>query len=255
MKTLGSFGRICYGIGIVAFGLEHLVHADFVTRVVPYWPDWLPGHAMWAYVVGVMLIACGAEILSGRHARAAALSLGGLIFASVVLLYIPLVAPTPTNGGLLTSMFKAVALSGGAFAIARSLASNRGDSIVLLWIGRAFFGAFLVLCGVLHFIYRDFVATLVPAWIPGSYFWTYFAGIALIAGGTGINIPPLSRFAATLTGVMIFIWFLILHIPRSLAQPHNVNELTAVFEALAMSGIAFVLAGPASSSTSPVGSR
>jgi uncharacterized membrane protein YphA (DoxX/SURF4 family) len=95
-----------------------------------------------------------------------------------------------------------------------------------------------------HFIYADFVATLVPAWIPGHYFWTYFAGIALIAGGAGLIIPQTARLAATLTGLMIFLWVVLLHIPRALAAvgPQIRNEWTAVFEALFFSGIAFVLA-------------
>jgi hypothetical protein len=40
---------------------------------------------------------------------------------------------------------------------------------------------------------------------------------------------------------MIFIWVVILHIPRAVAM-RNSNETTAVFEALAFSGVAFILA-------------
>jgi uncharacterized membrane protein YphA (DoxX/SURF4 family) len=87
--------------------------------------------------------------------------------------------------------------------------------------------------------------SLVPTWIPGARFWTYFAGVALIAGGAGIIVPLTTRLAASLSGLMIFLWFVMLHIPRALAAPaaQSRNEWTAVFEALAMSGIAFVLAG------------
>lgn len=245
MEKLVSAGRTFYAIGIIAFGLEHLVHGAFVTRVVPYWPASIPGQDLWAYGIGLLLVVFGGAILFGKQAHAAAILLGTLIALSVLLLYVPLVAPTPSNGGLLTNMFKAVALCGGAFAIARSLANY--EPLAFLWIGRVGFGSFLMLAGVLHFVYRDFVATLVPTWIPGSYFWTYFAGVALFAGGAGINIPRLSKLAATLSGAMIFIWVFVLHIPRAAATPHSLNELTAVFEALAMSGIAFVLAGSARS--------
>jgi hypothetical protein len=43
---------------------------------------------------------------------------------------------------------------------------------------------------------------------------------------------------------MIFLWFIMLHIPRAIADPHsgNGNEWTSVFEALAFSGIAFLMA-------------
>jgi uncharacterized membrane protein YphA (DoxX/SURF4 family) len=91
----------------------------------------------------------------------------------------------------------------------------------------------------------SFVETLVPSWIPWHSFWTYFAGIALIASGFAIIINIKARLAAFLLGIMIFIWLAVLHLPRGIADPHigHGNELRSVFESLAFSGIAFVLAG------------
>jgi hypothetical protein len=40
---------------------------------------------------------------------------------------------------------------------------------------------------------------------------------------------------------MILLWVVLLHIPRALAL-HNAGETAGIFEALAMSGIAFILA-------------
>src|SRR5262249_56813851 len=102
--------------------------------------------------------------------------------------------------------------------------------------------------GMQHFLFAPFVDTLVPTWIPPSArFWTCFAGVALIAGGVGMMVPKTRRLAAALSGLMIFLWVLVLHIPRALAASESQlrNEWTAVFEALAMSGIALVLAGTA----------
>jgi uncharacterized membrane protein YphA (DoxX/SURF4 family) len=71
-------------------------------------------------------------------------------------------------------------------------------------------------------------------------FWTYFAGVALIAGGVGLIVPATTRLAALLSGAMVFVWLLVLHLPRALTI-RDANEATAVFEALAVSGIAFLL--------------
>ena len=75
-------------------------------------------------------------------------------------------------------------------------------------------------------------------------FWTYFAGIALIAAGLGIITGILRWLAALMLGIMIFLWVWMLHIPRAMADPRGNlgNEWTSVFEALAFSGIAFLLA-------------
>ncbi len=120
-------------------------------------------------------------------------------------------------------------------------------------VGRHFLPITVAVFGIDHFLYTDFVASLVPSWIPGALFWTYFAGIALIAAGVGMILGIQARLASLMLGIMIFLWFIILHIPRAIADPHSAkgNEWTSVFEALAFSGIAFMLAAlPTSNSLS-----
>ena len=102
----------------------------------------------------------------------------------------------------------------------------------------------MIVFGIDHFLYTEFVATLVPRWIPAPVFWTYFAAVALIGSGVAIILKIKIRLIGILLGIMLFIWFVILHIPRAVADPYvdKGNEVTSVFEALAFSGIAFVIA-------------
>ncbi|HMG66532.1 MAG TPA: hypothetical protein VK588_02565, partial [Chitinophagaceae bacterium] len=74
-------------------------------------------------------------------------------------------------------------------------------------------------------------------------FWTYFAAVALLAGGTGIIFRQTRQWAATLSGIMILLWFFLLHIPRALAAPHDYGEWMGVCESFTFVGILFVLAG------------
>jgi uncharacterized membrane protein YphA (DoxX/SURF4 family) len=117
-------------------------------------------------------------------------------------------------------------------------------SKMLLITGRIFFSIMLIIFGIDHILYKGFVATLVPAWIPGSMFWTYFGSIALIGSGICILLKIKTRLVGMLLGTMLLIWFIILHIPRAIADPYagKGNEITSVFQALAFSGIAFVIA-------------
>jgi hypothetical protein len=55
-------------------------------------------------------------------------------------------------------------------------------------------------------------------------------------------VPRTRRPAGYLSGIMILLWVFLLHIPRAVAAPHDANETTAVFEALAVSGAAFLAA-------------
>ena len=230
---MATVARWFIGIALVAFGIQHLVYREFVTRLVPKLPGWIPWHSFWACVLGIVLIVAGAAIVWGKKARWAGILLGVIGLLSVLLLYLPRLAGNLHDGGLWTNAGKALMLSGAGLLVARS---------GLDAVGRVFVSAFLILAGVEHFIYAQFVMGLVPAWIPGHLFWTYFAGVALIAGGVGMIVPMTRRLAGYLSGIMILLWVFLLHIPRAMAAPHNANETTAVFEALAVSGAAFLAA-------------
>jgi uncharacterized membrane protein len=112
-------------------------------------------------------------------------------------------------------------------------------------LARLLVGAFLVLCGVQHFVYTTFAATLVPTWIPGdARFWTLAAGVALIACGLGLLAGGrAARGAGLFAGAMIASWFLILHIPRALSAWNDPGEWSGVCESLAIAGIAWLTSG------------
>ena len=105
-----------------------------------------------------------------------------------------------------------------------------------------FLAFFLLVCGVQHFVYARFVAELVPSWIPPQLFWTYLTGVALIAGGAGMLLPRTARLAGAMSALMIFLWVLLLHIPRTIMLPEHAFETAGAFEALALSGVALIVA-------------
>jgi uncharacterized membrane protein len=109
-------------------------------------------------------------------------------------------------------------------------------------LGRGLFGIPMVVFGIQHFIYVDFVITLIQPWIPGRVFWTYFTGVALIAAGTAIVLDRTARLAATLLGVMVFLFFLLVHIPQVAASPGDSHQWTYLTQAFTFSGIAFAVA-------------
>jgi uncharacterized membrane protein len=250
-----SLGRLFFGVATTASGLLQLVTGEFV-RLVPRLPAWIPVPSMvLAYAAGVVLVAIGLAILSGRGLRPALTLLVALILLDLALVYAPQMASSPEmdrpylHGFMWTNPLKALALMGGAAMLA-ALASGSRPSAALVRaadklapLGPVLLAVFLVVCGIQHFVYRDFVTTLVPAWIPAREFWTGFTGIALVAGGAGILVPGIARWAASLSALMIFLWVLLLHIPRALAGPAHANETAGVFEALALSGVALLVAG------------
>ena len=238
MERVGFVFRALIVFSFAAFGVEHVVFGDFVTRVAPPLPAWIPWHPLWALLTGLGLIAGAAALACGQ--RKAAVVMGAAFLLAAVLLHLPMAIQNPSNGGLWTRFGKGMTLAGCAFLVAESL-SARGGRVIPEWLlprGKDLLACFLILCGVEHFLYQEFVASLVPAWIPWHFFWTYFAGVALIAGGIGILLPRTARTALLLSGIMILAWVPLVHIPRALADLRNSNELSSVFEALAFGSAA-----------------
>jgi uncharacterized membrane protein len=242
-------GRIFFALGLIGIGCQHFFFGQFIPLVAPIWPTAIPGRLFWVYLVGAILMAGGGAILAGVKARLAAMLIGALFLLSFVLLHVPgnLMARALSVEGWADAL-TALTLAGGCLVVAGTLpAAGSGSSLAwldkLIPLGMYPLAFMVIVFGADHFIHVKFVASMVPAWIPAHIFWTYFAGTALIASGVGMITRIKSRLAATLLGVMLLTWVLILHIPRAIADPYSGigGEWTSVFEALAESGIAFIL--------------
>jgi uncharacterized membrane protein len=48
---------------------------------------------------------------------------------------------------------------------------------------------FFLLAAIQHHLFVQFVATLVPPFIPFPEFWTCVAAVALLSGGLGLIVP------------------------------------------------------------------
>jgi uncharacterized membrane protein len=247
-----AVGRAFFASAIVFFGAEHLFAGRFVTRILPAWPDWLPAAGAWPYVAGVALMGAGVALFIPTFARRAGLALGAVVLASALLLAVPPAIESGSLGLAWTNTGKALVLGAGALVVAASVAPAEAgpQRAALLAVGRLALSGFLILCGIQHFLWARFVVALVPAWIPAPLFWTYFAGVALIAGGVGLWVRPTARAAAMLTALMILLWVFLLHVPRALAI-RDFNEATAVAEALAVTGIALLLAAVPAGTAEP----
>jgi uncharacterized membrane protein len=247
--------QIFFCLGIIGMGLQHFIYSNFIPVMLPGWPSWIPGRSTCAFFLGAFLISAGVLIIMKKQPRIAATRLG-IMF--ILLLLITLILDFTQNNiinllnpGIWTNTFKEFAFCGSAFVVAASLPQGKHHEVStieklenkIILLGKFPFAIMVVVFGIDHFIYVNFVSSLVPIWIPGHLFWTYLAGAALIASGVGIIINIKARLAATLLGVMLFTWVVLLHIPRAIADPTGSlgNELTSVFEALAFSGISFIL--------------
>ncbi|HWZ16086.1 MAG TPA: hypothetical protein VNW95_12685 [Mucilaginibacter sp.] len=257
MKSLIKPGRIAYCIGLAGMVFPQFFYGKFGSNFFAQWPN-LPFVAFWASLFAIVTVAACAAIMFEKNARTVSLVLGGFLLATYCFGYLPyeiLVEPYNNYLGTWASGLKEPALAGGAFIIAGSFPREANlKNTSLKWLeklipfGPLLFCITMVLYGVSHFLYVKPVSTLVPGWILGHIFWTYFAGAALIGLGIAIVFKIKLKLAAFLLGAMIFIWLIIIHIPLAIADPfgNKSDAFISAFSALAFCGTAFVMSGMAS---------
>jgi len=237
-------GRVFYALAIFAFGIQHLIYAGLGKGIGP---PWFPHGPVSADAVGIVFLVSGALLVVGRRVQAAATACGAVLLLFFLLLHLPQVVGHLRDGGIRTSAFEVLALSGGAFVLAgasKSAGQNAYSSLAT--VGRFFLAFAMLVFGINHLLYMQFVASLIPFWVPGHVFLTYFTAFGFIAAALAIAVNVWSQLAAALLGLMFFLWVVMLHAPRVAAQAHDGKEWTSLFVALAMCGASFALARPRS---------
>jgi uncharacterized membrane protein YphA (DoxX/SURF4 family) len=117
LAGLGTIGRFFYGIPLIVFGIQHFLFARFIATLVP---AWIPYRLFWAYFVGAAFIAAAVSIATMGQARLAARLLGVMFLTWFIIVHAPRVVTHLHNGNEWTSMFIALAMSGGAWLLAAS---------------------------------------------------------------------------------------------------------------------------------------
>ncbi|HEY4149460.1 MAG TPA: hypothetical protein VGM41_11045 [Chitinophagaceae bacterium] len=250
MNNLTKAGRLFFALGIIGLGVLSIIKGDFIVGRPPGWPAGMSGSAFWASFAGTILIITGIAVIGYKKAGVAALATGVLIlFYSFIARHLVVMAGSPLEADLWAiNAYKTLALSGGAFIVAASFFKENGQNgykfisnKALILTGTIFISLFFIIGGSAHFKFDQFVFNLIPSYIPFHVFWTYFCGIALIAGGIGLLIKPVRYWAALLSAWMVLGWFVLLHIPRVIAAPNDPSDRMGLFESLAISGVLFVL--------------
>jgi len=246
-SLLLRIGRLLFSLSVVASGIYQLATGRYVN-LVPVNPATL--QPPWQVdLFGVLFILIGAGLLVRRTVSAAAITLAALLLVLLFGFRLPLAFAHASTGNIWVVPLMMLALLGGAILAAAPRHGSSGSSVDRVFeTARPFvplaLSAFLAYSGLSHFAYANYVASLIPPWIPAHMFWTYFAAFALIAGGIGVLVPRTARPAATLSGVMLFSWVFLVHIPLAI-RTHTVSEVSRGFLALSDSAVAFMLAGTA----------
>ncbi|MGH9793544.1 MAG: hypothetical protein ACRD5G_02115 [Candidatus Acidiferrales bacterium] len=252
-------GRTLFAVAMAGFGVLCLAYLDFVHQLQPV-AEFLPastrGYVFLAALTGVALIAASLAIVTGVKAFLYATALTALFALWIIFLQVPsaFLNPQLLRSPWWVRTFETLALTGGALVLAGLTSGPERRR----WIrgGCVLFGVSLPVFGILHFIYAENVASLIPGWYPWPLFLAYLTGMGNVAAGVAIASGMVSRLAAILIGLMYALYALTLHIPRAVSEylpqlfmddPTALQRarggLTSLFVAIAMWGVAWIVAG------------
>jgi uncharacterized membrane protein len=134
------------------------------------------------------------------------------------------------------------ALVAGLFLVRARFAAASGAGKVLV-LGPVFEAVALTIFAAEHFLAARGLSAIVPRWIPGALFWTYFAGAALLAAAISFIAWRYVRWSASLLALLFLIIVATIDLPNLPKHVHERLFWTLTVRETAFAGGAMVLAG------------
>jgi uncharacterized membrane protein len=144
---------------------------------------------------------------------------------------------------ILWSYVVAGALALIALLVAREAVSQSNGLDKIVALSPLCLAASLAAFGMEHLFLANFIKDGVPAWIPWHLFWAYFVGVALLSAALSIATNIQTRWSGMMLGIMIFLFVLMLHIPRVAANPRDRISWAVAFRDMSFAAGAWALAG------------
>ncbi len=134
------------------------------------------------------------------------------------------------------------ALLAGLFLVrARFAAASGADKVLVL--GPVFEAVALAIFAAEHFLAARDLSGIVPRWLPGALFWTYFVGAALLAAAISFIAWRYVRWSASLLALLFLIIVATVDLPNLPKHAHERLFWTLTVRETAFAGGAMVLAG------------
>jgi uncharacterized membrane protein len=136
----------------------------------------------------------------------------------------------------------AVFVTGLIVIIKTDLPGARGIDAVLPF-GRLFYCMAVAGFAGEHFVFSTQIASMVPQFIPFHMFWAIFCGICLLLSAFAIVTKIQARLAATMLGIMLFLFVVLLSVPATFQDPHNRFSWALVLRDSSFASAALAFAG------------
>ncbi len=241
-----KISRLSFTLSVMCFGLLHFTLDNYMANkpADPFTAVTLVG-----FLFNILLVVCAFAMIVSDRPRMSATALGLLLLLWACIRHVPLLMLNLNDPEEWNSTSMAMAMAGASFLWADSFTEvtskhNNFFQLITSTTSRAaglLYGIPMLIFGMQHLLYADFVASLIPSWIPESLYWAYGAGAVLIASGCFIILRTKIKWTAILLGTMFLSWSILVHLPRIIAHPLDGYEWTSFLQAWALGASAFIL--------------
>ncbi len=127
-KWMILFGRMVIAIAAIFYAVQHFLHPQSVPDIPleKMTPSWVPFPSVWGYLAGAVLLAGGIGLALNKKSRLAAASIGALMTAATLFLYLPILilalgGPAPAINEALNYFADTLLYAGAALVLASAL--------------------------------------------------------------------------------------------------------------------------------------
>lgn len=241
MEKLRVAGFFIFGFALAGFGIIQLATQNFLTALFPF--SKLPLHLIWVYLTSLLFLVVGILFMLRKLPEYAAFATTILFFLFFLYPHLPKLSGDIHNPGEWTVAFECLAICSGASIIGFTQLINKPSYEAWISVAaRYVFAVCLVVFGIQHFMYADFLQTLMPAWMPLKAFWSLVIRFGFLLAAVSLILDYQVRLSMFLLGLMFLVWVLVLHLPRSIQKLTVADEWASLCIALALAGIAFCIA-------------
>jgi len=219
MDKVRQAATMIAGVVLIGLGVLNFVYRDSLMTWQPT-PDGATWKVPFAFLSGVILILSGIGLFLPRWRARAAIMASAWVGLWALLLHLPHVL-MQFNVGTLLGLGEASANALGLATLTGCF--DRDKRALLVRLG---FGLCLAIFGLSHFVYADFTAAMVPAWLPQRLGFAYLTGAIHALNGACLLAGIRVRLAATIEALMMSSFVLLVHIPGVAQAPHDRLQLT-----------------------------
>ena len=240
--------RAAFAAALIGLGITGLVYgiADLNWATIP---KALPGRPAVIYLCSLIELGTGIGLLLQPVATLACRVLLPLLLLWLVLLKLPGLFRAPHVMVRWETFGETAAIAAGAWCLFAAHAGAWEQRHLKLATGergiraaRLLLIAALPMFGLAHFVYHDLTASLVPKWLHVPLFWTYLTGAASLAAAAGMLFGIYPRLAVSLEAAMLWIFTLLVWVPRLASMPKPQENLSELFISLAIAAGTWLVA-------------